>query len=176
MSEIDTLSSVDPQQNQKKITMTLDDPMTAELVFTEEERLFIDNLNVDSELVEKKTNEPIVAEQVHYVTPDELKMYVMKCVSLQDVCDLASLEPDFYDKVEQCIDEMELNSFSRIDNFVAVRLQRIIMYCRSFSENICNKLASEEQQLYIDLCQRVNEYRKKMDERLKVEQKSSHKA
>jgi hypothetical protein len=177
MSEFDTLQSVDHQQNPsvKKTQFTLEandlDEMTASLMFGEDEQKFIDQLDVDAESkVKQVTNSTVtnVAEEHKVIDLDEMKRYVLKCVGRQDFAqNFAAIEFDFFDKVELVVDEMTENSFFRIETFVNTRLDRIISYSKVFSENVSSKLTREEKSLYIDLCDRVAEFRKVMNQRLK---------
>lgn len=179
MSDTDTVVSGDhPQQNRKEsgkqITFSQADfdDVTASVMFTEQEQMFIDNLNVDAEAKQVNVNEPDVKteEPTKTLNIDDVKMYVLKCVSRQDICpSFAAMEHDFFDKVELCVDEMTENSLFRMEGFINTRLERVIMYSKAFSENICTKLTTEERELYIELCEAVSKFRKRMNERLKID-------
>jgi len=193
MSDTDIVLSGDhqqqsppPQQTKEKQQVTLSqsdlDDVTASLLFNDQERIFMENLNVDEEEEEAKrkvfdttvitteTNET-VPPPAATVNMDDLKMFVLKCVGRQDISPkFAAIESDFYDKVELCVDEMTPGSFFKIEEFVNTRLERVIMHSKVFSENVCEKLAAEERELYIELCESVNKFRKRMNERLKNNQ------
>jgi len=178
MSDTDILLSVDAQPqkntNEKQITFSQEDfnQLAAAQLFDEQECLFIENLNVDAEEQRRDQlyQQQEEVEQIHEKKQedlDDLKMYVLKCIGRQDISqDVAAMESDFYDKVQLIVDEMTENSFFRMETFVNTRLERIIMYCKSYSQNVCNKLTLEERQLYLDLCESVRKYREKIDERL----------
>lgn len=181
MSDTDIVLSGDSQQqqqrNEKQITFSQADfeELAAAQLFDEQECMFIENLNVDAEekasKITKITTEPIIeqTEKEAEEDLDDLKKYILKCVSRQDISpNFAAMESDFYDKVEMCVDEMTENSFFRMETFVNTRLERIIMYSKSFSHNIWSMLTAEERQLYTDLCESVRRYREKIDERLKL--------
>lgn len=172
----------EPQQRTREKQVTLSqsdlDDVTTSLLFNDQERIFIENLNVDEESKNEKrkifdtTVVPVETvpppPPVATVNMDDLKMFVLKCVSRQDISpNFAAVEAGFYDKVELCVDEMTPGSFFKIEEFVNTRLERVIMHSKVFSENVCEKLATEERELYIELCECVNKFRKRMNERLK---------
>jgi len=181
MSDTDILLSVDaqPQKNEKQVTFSQEDfdQLAAAQLFDEQECLFIENLNVDAE--EQRRDRRYQQQEQEYEMNekkqqqqqeedlDDLKMYVLKCIGRQDISqDVAAMESDFYDKVELVVDEMTENSFFRMETFINTRLERIIMYCKSYSQNVSCKLTLEESQLYHDLCESVRKYREKIDKRL----------
>lgn len=186
MSEFDTLTRVDHQQNQKKQS-SLDD-VEESLLFTEQEGMFIEALNVDEEIKQKqkeafdKTESTIIIngneETYHHTSQaeqktielDDVKRYVMNIVNRQDLSsNFASVEKDFFDKVELIADEVSENSFFRVETFVNVRLERILVYAKAYSENVANKLTTEERELYYGISELVSEYRKKINKRLKID-------
>jgi DNA replication initiation complex subunit (GINS family) len=170
MSDTSIVPKVDHQQ--KTLSQEDLELLAASNTITEQEAVFIANLNVDAE--EKKVFDTIEAQPItqekKVIDLDDLKMYVMKAVSRQNLSpNLAAMEPDFYDKVELVADEITENAEGIIKQFISERLERIIMYSKSFSTNVCNMLTAEERELYMGLCECVSTFRKKMDQRLKIE-------
>jgi hypothetical protein len=175
MSDTDILLRRDAQQ---QFTQSDLDQIAAAQHFDEQELMFIENLNVDVE-EEEKQKKPVAQESITIQQQpekqkeeslDDLKRYVLKCVSRQDISpNFAAIEFDFYDKVRVCVSEMTENSYFRMESFINTRLERIIMYSKSFSQNVCMTLTKEERELYTDLCKSVNKYREKMDEMMNIE-------
>lgn len=174
MSDTSIVPKVDHQQKQTTLSQEDLELLAASNTISEQEAVFIANLNVDQEEKEKKVFDTIEAQPIiqekKVIDLDDLKMYVMKAVSRQNLSpNLAGMEPDFYDKVELVADEITENAEGIIKQFISERLERIIMYSKSFSTNVCGMLTAEERELYISLCESVSTFRKKMDQRLKIE-------
>ena len=176
MSDTDAyLLSENHQQQQtpkeRQFTLSKSDlaQLTAAQLFDEQEALFIESLNVDNEVQQAQmTEEQTEVDTKKEINLDDLKQYVNKCVSRQDISpSFAAMESDFFEKVKLCVHEMTPDSNTRMEQFIYTRLERIIMYSKSFSTNIGNLLTREERELYTELCDAVSRYREKIDKIMK---------
>lgn len=181
MSDTSIVTSVDAQRKQKQTTLSQEDldMLVASNVLSEQEVIYMQDLNVDQEEKKKKVFDTVqpsavqeeepVQEQKKVIDHDDLKLYIMKAIARQNISpNLAAMELDFYDKVELVVDEITENAEGIMKQFINERLERIIMYSKSFSINVCNMLTAEERELYTGICECVGTYRKKMNDRLKI--------
>ena len=157
------------RERQRQTTLSKEDldQLAAAQMFDEQEAYFIENLKVDEEVKTKEieNEQPIIHEQKHLQENlDDVKMYVMKSISRQDISpSFAAMESDFFEKVQLCVGEMTENSFSTLEAFINTRLERIITYSKFYSQNISTMLTKEECELYIELTNAVRKYRERID-------------
>lgn len=117
---------------------------------------------------QKQKKEEVQEQKRVTVNIDDLKIYIQKCVSRQNISTtaLAAMESDFFDKVKVCASSMNESSFFHVETFINMRLDLIVQYAKEFSENVYSRLTSEEAILYRELCDSVRKYRETVADKL----------
>src|SRR6476469_974179 len=136
-----------------------------EIVLAEDE----DNLNLDSELESK--SELDQEKPKSKINKEECEISIMKTISLQDITnDVVAIDKNWYNDFKEYINLPDfVNNRRQINHtqaFMKIRLYRIISNSKQFSKAFYEKLSSEEQELYINLCNNVKDFERKILEKI----------
>jgi DNA replication initiation complex subunit (GINS family) len=127
----------------------------------------LESLNLDKE--EMQSDEAITVQE-HKLDRDQFIDYLSRVLSRQDVNkSLIGLDANFYENVDKAKLEFELGPklSYHIQQFIAARLDKIITAAHTYSPAVYEKLATEERDLYCNMCQAVEKFQKEISEKIK---------